>query len=220
MNRPVNFNDPTGHDPIPDFITGLALEIGRTVLWFSPYHQEVGAIQENESDAMLAGRLVADIASAVIGVGAFATGAGGEGGGVLACATGVGCPGGAAAIAVGGALMLQGGGMALRGAEGAGTVLALFASRNNNPTGRRAPWTNQKEKLIERDGPYCVYCGKKLPPNKLTIDHFDPWLEIKKGAQSRLDEIKIYRDTKNLVLSCRSCNSSKWAHKFLYWLAK
>jgi hypothetical protein len=100
-------------------------------MWFSPYHQEHGAIHSNESDAMLAGRLVADVASAAIAAAEFSAGVGGEGGGILACATGVGCPGGAATMMAGAVLITQAAGTGARAAEGAGTTLAMFSKRDN-----------------------------------------------------------------------------------------
>ena len=190
-------------------------------MWFSPYHQDVGAIHESESDAMLAGRLVADVASILLGGTEVVTGGAGMAGGGSLCITGVGCIAGAPAIAASGALAIHGAGTGVRGAEGLGTTLALFSKRRNNePTGKRPPWKNEKDKLIERDGPYCAYCNEKLPEIDLTIDHFEPWKKIKQDATTRTEEITVYRNIKNLVLSCKSCNSSKGAKNYLIWLER
>lgn len=43
----------------------------------------------------------------------------------------------------------------------------------------------------------CFYCGKKLNPNKIDVDHFVPWSFIKDD------------NLWNLVLTCPSCNRSK-----------
>lgn len=54
-------------------------------------------------------------------------------------------------------------------------------------------------KIIERDGFRCKYCGCPLDAETYTIDHIKP-ISIGGGD-----------DESNLALSCRSCNSSKGA---------
>lgn len=54
-----------------------------------------------------------------------------------------------------------------------------------------------RKNILRRDNYTCQYCGKKLSPNKLTIDHIIP--KYKGGGNS----------WKNLVAACKSCNSKK-----------
>ena len=44
---------------------------------------------------------------------------------------------------------------------------------------------------------YCWYCGKEMPPSKLTKDHVFP---RSKGGDNDMD---------NIIMVCKSCNSSK-----------
>lgn len=131
-NNPLRYTDPDGHGPVGDYFTGLILELGRTLAWFSPQAQKDLAIQPSESDAMLAGGLTTDVAAMVAGAGAITEGASGAGVGVAACATGAGCIVSGVVVASGGALILMGAGGGLRAAEGAATALAQFASRGSN----------------------------------------------------------------------------------------
>jgi hypothetical protein len=62
---------------------------------------------------------------------------------------------------------------------------------------------DEKEKLDASDG--CCYCGS---PAHLTLDHLIPQF---KGGKHSAD---------NLVVACRSCNSSKKALDLMEWMAK
>lgn len=55
----------------------------------------------------------------------------------------------------------------------------------------------KRAQVIERDGFRCVYCKAELTADVVTIDHVIPKT---KGGGSQLS---------NLVVACRSCNSSK-----------
>ncbi|TGK01151.1 HNH endonuclease [Leptospira langatensis] len=57
---------------------------------------------------------------------------------------------------------------------------------------RKTPWWKKKK----ADG-ICYYCGKKFPPEELTMDHLIP---LAKGGKS----IKA-----NLVPACKDCNNAK-----------
>jgi len=57
---------------------------------------------------------------------------------------------------------------------------------------KATPWWKKK-----KSQGVCHYCGKKFPPEELTMDHLVP---LSKGGKS----IKA-----NLVPSCKSCNSAK-----------
>lgn len=63
----------------------------------------------------------------------------------------------------------------------------LRGSRNNR----------LRERLAQRDGPECHYCGKHLDPTKRTIDHVVPRVL---GGPSSMD---------NYVLACGNCNRKK-----------
>jgi hypothetical protein len=128
LNNPLKYSDPTGHDPIVDFLLGAGMEIERTSLWFHPQAQKDLSVKEDESTAMLVGRLVGDVISAGIAMAEIDAGSGAAGGGVVACATGVGClAGGGAVVVAGGAAILQGAGTGVQAAVGAGKVLAMLA---------------------------------------------------------------------------------------------
>lgn len=55
----------------------------------------------------------------------------------------------------------------------------------------------KKQQLIEEFGCYCWWCGKCLPPEKLTIEHLRP--RSRGGSDSQ----------ENLRLSCLKCNNSR-----------
>ncbi len=52
----------------------------------------------------------------------------------------------------------------------------------------------RKQRLLEKYGPYCYWCGKRFPPEELTIEHLIPKSE---GGPNRLE---------NLRLACYPCN--------------
>jgi 5-methylcytosine-specific restriction endonuclease McrA len=54
-----------------------------------------------------------------------------------------------------------------------------------------------KRNIFIRDNFTCQYCGKRLPPKELTIDHIIP---RSKGGRDSWD---------NVVTSCKSCNNKK-----------
>ena len=58
--------------------------------------------------------------------------------------------------------------------------------------------------ILERDGALCRYCGSV---DDLTIDHVTP---LARGGSN---------DLANLVVACRSCNSSKGARALEEWLS-
>jgi hypothetical protein len=132
-NNPILYNDPSGHDSIlSQFLAGFTAEVVSSVLWFSPKVQQDLAPNEHESIAMLAGRVVGDIASTVVGVAGIGAGGGAIAGGTLCVGLSVGgcLPAGAPTAVAGGALMLEGTGMSVRGAIGLGSNLALLAKKH------------------------------------------------------------------------------------------
>jgi len=112
-----------------EFLAGFISEAARVNFWWLPPLQTNLAIKSSESFAMLAGRLTADVVSALLAAAELAEGGGAVGGGILACATGVGCPlGGGEAIVLGGVLVVQGVGTGVMAAEGGATVLAAMSN--------------------------------------------------------------------------------------------
>lgn len=55
----------------------------------------------------------------------------------------------------------------------------------------------RRERIFERDGFRCVYCGCAFAPDELTLDHVEP--RVKGGDHS----------DGNLVACCRGCNRAK-----------
>lgn len=71
------------------------------------------------------------------------------------------------------------------------TQYAGWASDNKGPT---------RASLLVRDGCTCQYCGRRLPPARLTIDHVIP---RSRGGSD---------DWNNLVVACIECNARKGDH--------
>jgi hypothetical protein len=75
-------------------------------------------------------------------------------------------------------------------------------------TGRgddRGGFERLRQRVLRRDDFRCVYCGKILPPEGLTLDHVQPRM---RGGD---------RSEGNLVTACRTCNADKggapaWAY--------
>ena len=59
---------------------------------------------------------------------------------------------------------------------------------------------DRRLEIIERDGPFCAYCGVELDEATFTVDHIEAF---SKGGSD---------DPDNLTVACRSCNSSKGAN--------
>jgi hypothetical protein len=106
-NQPTILSDPTGHDPVPDFLVGMVMEVEKSVLWFMPKAQVDLAMKSNESDAMLAGRVVGSLISTAIALAEMTAGAGAVVGGGADCGltAGIGCILGGAAVVAGGAVL-------------------------------------------------------------------------------------------------------------------
>lgn len=85
---------------------------------------------------------------------------------------------------------------------------------------------NYREKFFKNAEPVkkyrCVYCGKRLPKEKITIDHIYPVAKAStRRGKKHLKKKGIYNinDEKNLAPSCKHCNSSK-GQKAGIWILK
>jgi 5-methylcytosine-specific restriction endonuclease McrA len=65
------------------------------------------------------------------------------------------------------------------------------------PTSRTA-YAETRQWLLDRHGPVCAYCARRIDPQVITLDHVTP-----RRGQSAYDR----RD--NLVLACPGCNAQK-----------
>ncbi|PJZ68287.1 HNH endonuclease [Leptospira perolatii] len=64
-----------------------------------------------------------------------------------------------------------------------------------------------RENIFLRDNHECVYCGRRLPASKLTLDHVIPksrWHEVPETSKPG-----TYHTWENLVTACRECNTRK-----------
>ncbi|WP_223926829.1 HNH endonuclease [Prevotella lacticifex] len=59
-----------------------------------------------------------------------------------------------------------------------------------------------------KENNFCWYCGKEMPPSKLTIDHVFP---RNKGGNNDMD---------NIIMVCKTCNSSKGNMDLFEWYSK
>lgn len=67
----------------------------------------------------------------------------------------------------------------------------------------REPSRHLADKVYDRDGQVCSYCGDTEGP--FQIDHIHPW---SKGGKTKLS---------NLTVACRSCNASKRDRTLAEW---
>ena len=69
----------------------------------------------------------------------------------------------------------------------------------------------------DEDGLYrCVYCGRRFPADKITVDHIVPVLAAKKGMTRGLGGRGV-NDPSNLAPACARCNKKKGAGTGLVW---
>ena len=55
----------------------------------------------------------------------------------------------------------------------------------------------KRNRIFDRDGYRCIYCGEQLPAEELTLDHVQP--RVRGGDRSE----------GNLVTACMACNTLK-----------
>ncbi|HEY8484745.1 MAG TPA: HNH endonuclease signature motif containing protein [Longimicrobiales bacterium] len=73
---------------------------------------------------------------------------------------------------------------------------------------RRRDGKSRRERILERDGHRCVYCGEEFAAEDLTLDHVEP--RVKGGDSS----------DGNLVSCCRRCNAAKGGQPAWAFLAR
>ncbi|MFL5480999.1 MAG: HNH endonuclease [Gemmatimonadaceae bacterium] len=78
--------------------------------------------------------------------------------------------------------------------------------RTSLPTSRNA-YTQTRQWLLDRHGPVCAYCERRVTADSITMDHVTP----RKGKTA-------YDRRDNLVLACPSCNALKADMPFLGFL--
>ncbi len=175
LNNPVKYNDPTGHySVLGDFFSGFVLEAASNLLWFDRPYQEIVGARSTESSASLAGRVVADVASIVLGAEGMVAGGGLAVGGTGLSCVGTACALAPVAIAGGAAIGIEGAGLGVSGAINLGSNIALLSKKkseggsrwktgdpidkptsNGDPswsTVRRRYWQNAAENAL--DGEY------------------------------------------------------------------
>ena len=101
-------------------------------------------------------------------------------------------------------------------------VISPFTKRSNN---YRDIFFENNPPVDKRERYRCVYCGRKLKRNKVSVDHLISVYrsQISQKSRNKLRKMNCtsVNDVKNLVPSCRHCNSSKgyWLYPWI-WMAK
>jgi hypothetical protein len=177
-NNPLRYVDPTGHnlwDTVGQFATGFVYEFARTTAWYSPQAQNVLSVSGAESDAMLVGRIAADIATIIVGVGEVTGGiAIGTGGTAVSCGATL-CIGAVATVGTAAVVTSAGVTTVASGAVGLGNNLSLITGNNNNisdifskndiPTSSHF-WDRLKENGWNEGQAYDVYLNGKQYTNQ------------------------------------------------------
>lgn len=86
---------------------------------------------------------------------------------------------------------------------------------------------NTRNKIYARDNQVCCYCGKHCdigdtrthtnPTTLATLDHIVPQKELAAASTDDKDFAAKRRDSKNLVVVCMGCNSSKQHTTLFVW---
>ncbi len=171
-NNPLRYVDPTGHnwwDAVGQFATGFVYEFAKTTSWYSPQAQNVLSVSGAESDAMLVGRIAADVATIIIGVGEVAGGITiGTGGTAVSCGVTL-CVG--AVATVGTAVVVTSAGVttAASGAVNLGNNLSLITSDDSSGSELSSPedlWNDKKPAggvVKNPDGTTTEYTVRQTP---------------------------------------------------------
>jgi 5-methylcytosine-specific restriction endonuclease McrA len=73
-----------------------------------------------------------------------------------------------------------------------------MATRSRLRRSQGRSYSAHRDWLLARHGPVCAYCGARVSPETITLDHVRP----RKG-------LSAYDRPDNLVLACRVCNAAK-----------
>jgi len=137
-NNPINYTDPSGHLPqwlngVGDFLLGFSREFVRTINWIgaktSPSYAQSLAPSSSESTAMIAGRIVGDLATIAVGVSEITTGGTMAGGGAVVGCGATLCLAAAPAIAAGTAVVATGAMTTASGSVALGENLSLISQK-------------------------------------------------------------------------------------------
>ena len=84
--------------------------------------------------------------------------------------------------------------------------------------------TYRKDFFAYHKAPYhCAYCGKRVQPNEIEVDHLIPVSKAKTNFAVRtllqIFGITNVNDPKNLVAACRRCNRQK-SDKMGFWMIR
>jgi len=134
-NNPIRYSDPSGHDiwdTVGQFSTGFVFEFAKVNAWYSMHAQEALTVTGGETNAMIFGRIAADVATIYLGVLEFNGGITISTGGTIAGCAGTACVASPAAIAVGASVAAVGVATVTSGAIGLGGNLALVKGNQYN----------------------------------------------------------------------------------------
>ena len=106
-------------------------------------------------------------------------------------------------VSAGGAKESRGGARRRRRGGRGGRAHARQPQETSLPTSRNA-YLETRRWLLDRHGPVCAYCERRVDPNVITLDHATP--RRGKTAYDRRD---------NLLLCCPDCNARKKDQSFL-----
>ena len=171
-NNPLRYTDPTGHnwwDTVGQFASGFVYEFARTTAWYSPQAQNVLSASGVESDAMLVGRIAADVATIIVGVGEVVGGITiGTGGTAVSCGVTL-CIGAVATVGTAAVVTSAGVITTASGAVGLGNNLSLITSDDNSGSELGSPedlWNNKRPlggTVKNPDGTTTEYTVRQAP---------------------------------------------------------
>lgn len=107
-------------------------------------------------------------------------------------------------------------------------IIRECARRNIRTRSYETRWardTSYRNMFLKNTSPpyYCRYCGKKISPSQMQVDHIVPVAAVKKSLYARWllgrQGITNVNDIRNLAPSCRRCNRRKGT-KMGIWLLR
>jgi RHS repeat-associated protein len=183
-NNPINYNDFSGHAAgwFGNFLHGFSAEFVRTNNWVgaitAPTVAQSLAPSSSESNAMLAGRIVADLATLAVGITEIIGGGTIAGGGAVVGCGATLCLASAPAIAAGAAVISAGVMTTASGSVGLGENLGIvFSKRHRNdlhpdPEAAGAHSTFKQDPVTGTTTNYETYQPQTNPNNP------NPWQKI------------------------------------------